>query len=207
MTLRGLYAITDTPLLADGKLLPYAEAALRGGARLLQYRDKSGDAVRRFDEALALAELCARHRATLIINDDVDLAARLGVSLHLGQSDGSLAAARARLGADAIIGATCHAQLELAEQATAEGASYIAFGRFFNSNTKPGAPAADLALLGEARRRFTQPIVAIGGVTQQTAPQLISHGADLIAVIHALFAAQSASEVEDRAGAFAALFD
>ncbi|WP_417705676.1 thiamine phosphate synthase [Pseudomonas sp.] len=204
--LRGLYAITDTPLLAGGKLLPYAEAALVGGARLLQYRDKSGDAARRFDEAQALAELCQRHGAILIINDDLELAARLGVGLHLGQSDGSLATARARLGADVVIGGTCHAQLELAERAASEGVSYIAFGRFFNSNTKPGAPAATMELLDEARARFAQPIVAIGGVTLGTAPGLIARGASMVAVIHALFAADSATEVEDRARAFAALF-
>ncbi|WP_119695315.1 thiamine phosphate synthase [Ectopseudomonas oleovorans] len=206
MSLRGLYAITDTPLLADGKLLPYTEAALRGGARLLQYRDKSGDAGRRLDEAQALAELCKQHDATLIINDDLELAARLNVGLHLGQGDGSLAAARARLGEDAVIGGTCHAQLELAERAVAEGASYIAFGRFFNSHTKPGAPAATVELLDEARARFAQPIVAIGGVTQETAPGLIARGASMVAVIHALFAADSTTEVEDRARAFAALF-
>ncbi|AVO54122.1 thiamine phosphate synthase [Ectopseudomonas mendocina] len=204
--LRGLYAITDTPLLADGKLLPYSEAALRGGARLLQYRDKSGDAGRRLDEAQALAELCKRYDATLIINDDLELAARLNVSLHLGQGDGSLAAARARLGEDAVIGGTCHAQLELAERAVAEGASYIAFGRFFNSHTKPGAPAATVELLDEARARFAQPIVAIGGVTLETAPGLIARGASMVAVIHALFAADSTTAVEDRARAFAALF-
>lgn len=207
MSLRGLYAITDTPLLAGGRLLPYAEAALEGGARLLQYRDKSADAVRRLDEAQALAELCARHGATLIVNDDLELAARLGVGLHLGQGDGSLAAARVRLGDAAVIGGTCHARLELAERAVAEGASYIAFGRFFDSHTKPGAPAATVELLDEAKSRFALPIVAIGGVTLATAPQLIARGASLVAVIHALFAADSAAEVEDRARAFAALFD
>ena len=67
--LRGLYAITDSQLLAGGKLLPYVEAALQGGARLLQYRDKSGDTARRLDEAQALQDLCARYDATLIIND------------------------------------------------------------------------------------------------------------------------------------------
>ena len=141
MKLRGLYAITDSQLLDDGRLLPYVEAALRGGARLLQYRDKSSDQARRLREAESLRELCERHGAQLIVNDDAELAARLGVGLHLGQTDGSLSAARALLGRQAIIGATCHAQLELAEQAVAEGASYVAFGRFFNSSTKPGAPA------------------------------------------------------------------
>ncbi|MNZ61213.1 Thiamine-phosphate synthase [compost metagenome] len=205
-TLRGLYAITDSQLLADGRLLPYVEAALKGGAKLLQYRDKSEDAARRLRQAEALRELCLRHGAQLIINDDAELAARLGVGVHLGQSDGSLAAARALLGRDAIIGATCHAQLELAEQARQEGASYIAFGRFFDSQTKPGAPAATPELLEQARARFRLPIVAIGGVTLDNAPQLIARGASMVAVIHALFAAENAAEVERRARAFSQLF-
>jgi len=206
MKLRGLYAITDSQLLADGKLLPYVEAALKGGARLLQYRDKSSDEARRLREAEALRELCARHGAQLIINDDAELAARLGVGLHLGQGDGSLAAARALLGRKAIIGATCHARLDLAEQAIREGASYVAFGRFFDSNTKPGAPAASLELLAQARQLAGLPIVAIGGVTLDNAPSLIAHGASLVAVIHALFSAENAAEVERRAHAFSALF-
>jgi thiamine-phosphate pyrophosphorylase len=206
MKLRGLYAITDSQLLAGGKLLPYVEAALKGGVRLLQYRDKSSDEARRLREAEALRELCARHGAQLIINDDAELAARLGVGLHLGQGDGSLAAARALLGRKAIIGATCHARLDLAEQAIREGASYVAFGRFFDSNTKPGAPAASLELLAQARQLAGLPIVAIGGVTLDNAPSLIAHGASLVAVIHALFSAENAAEVERRAHAFSALF-
>ena len=205
MKLRGLYAITDSELL-KGKLLPYVEAALKGGATLLQYRDKSSDDARRLREAEALRELCNRHGAALIINDDAELAARLGVGLHLGQGDGSLSAARALLGRQAIIGGTCHAQLELAEAAAREGASYVAFGRFFNSNTKPGAPAADVELLAAAQAKINLPIVAIGGVTLDNAPELIAHGASMVAVVHGLFGADSAAEVERRARAFSALF-
>ncbi len=204
--LRGLYAITDSQLLAGGRLLPYVEAALAGGARLLQYRDKSEDAGRRLREAEALQALCRQHGAQLIINDDLELAARLGAGLHLGQEDGSLSAARALLGREAIIGATCHARLELAEQARRDGASYLAFGRFFNSMTKPGAPAATPELLVEAKARFNLPLVAIGGVTLDNAPGLIARGASLVAVIHALFAAPNAAEVERRAHAFSQLF-
>lgn len=204
--LHGLYAITDSTLLADGRLLPYAEAALKGGARLLQYRDKSDNAARRLREAEAMRDLCHRHGAQLIINNDAELAARLDVGLHLGQEDGSLSAARALLGRRAIIGATCHARLDLAEQAIDEGASYVAFGRFFDSNTKPGAPAATPEMLEQARQRFSQPITVIGGVTLKNAPDLIARGASLVAVVHALFAADSASEVERRARAFSELF-
>ncbi|VXC50627.1 Thiamine-phosphate synthase [Pseudomonas sp. 9AZ] len=205
MKLRGLYAITDSELL-KGKLLPYVEAALKGGARLLQYRDKSSDEARRLREAEALRELCNRYGAALIINDDAELAARLGVGLHLGQGDGSLSVARALLGRKAIIGGTCHAQLELAEAAAKEGASYVAFGRFFNSTTKPGAPAADAELLTAAKAKINLPIVAIGGVTLDNAPELIAHGASMVAVVHGLFGADSAAEVERRARAFSALF-
>ena len=204
--LRGLYAITDSQLLADGKLLPYVEAALKGGALLLQYRDKSTDAGRRLNEAQALQALCAQYGAALIINDDLELAAHLGVGLHLGQSDGSLGAARKRLGPHAIIGATCHAQLELAATAAANGASYLAFGRFFNSQTKPGAPSATTELLQQARADFALPLAAIGGITLARAPALISHGASLIAVINDLFAAEDASSVEQRARGFSQLF-
>ncbi|WP_167142594.1 thiamine phosphate synthase [Pseudomonas sp. OTU750018] len=205
MKLRGLYAITDSELL-KGKLLPYVEAALKGGATLLQYRDKSSDEARRLREAEALRELCNRYGAALIINDDAELAARLGVGLHLGQGDGSLSVARALLGRKAIIGGTCHAQLELAEAAAKEGASYVAFGRFFNSNTKPGVPAADAELLTAAKAKINLPIVAIGGVTLDNAPELIAHGASMVAVVHGLFGADSAAEVEHRARAFSALF-
>lgn len=205
MKLRGLYAITDSQLLA-GKFLQYVEAALDGGVTLLQYRDKSDDEARRLREAEALQRLCQRYKTQLIINDDAELAARIGVGVHLGQTDGPLTPARALLGRQAIIGSTCHARLELAEQAASEGASYVAFGRFFNSNTKPGAPTASLELLDQARPRLSLPICAIGGITLENAAPLVAHGADLLAVIHGLFGADSAQEVTRRARAFNALF-
>ena len=204
--LRGLYAITDSQLLADGRLLPYVKAALQGGVRLLQYRDKSAATNQRLREADALQELCSRYGAQLIINDDAELAAQIGAGLHLGQEDGSLAVARALLGRHAVIGATCHARLELASQAQAEGASYVAFGRFFQSQTKPGAVLATPELLRQARQQLSVPIAAIGGISLDTAPDLIGQGADLLAVIHALFAAPDAAEVERRARAFSDLF-
>ena len=201
MKLRGLYAITDSQLLA-GKWMPYIEAALDGGLTLLQYRDKSSDEARRLREAEALRDMCARYNAHLIINDDAELAARLGVGVHLGQTDGPLTPARALLGRQAIIGSTCHSQIELGEQAAKEGASYVAFGRFFNSSTKPGAPTATLDVLDEARARIKLPICAIGGITLDNAAPLIDHGADLLAVVHGLFGAESPQEVTRRARAF-----
>ncbi|MGF6394477.1 thiamine phosphate synthase [Pseudomonas plecoglossicida] len=205
MKLRGLYAITDSQLLA-GRFLSHVEAALEGGVCLLQYRDKTDDAARRLREAEALMKLCERYGTRLIINDDAELAARLGVGVHLGQTDGPLTPARALLGRHAIIGSTCHAELDLARQAASEGASYVAFGRFFNSVTKPGAPAANVELLEQARAQVSLPIAVIGGITLDNAAPLVAHGADLLAVIHGLFGADSAQQVTRRARAFNALF-
>ena len=205
MKLRGLYAITDSQLLA-GRFLSHVEAALEGGVCLLQYRDKSDDAARRLREAEGLMKLCERYGTQLLINDDAELAARLGVGVHLGQTDGPLTPARALLGRQAIIGSTCHASLDLAAQAASEGASYVAFGRFFNSVTKPGAPAANVQLLEQARAQVKLPIAVIGGITLDNAAPLVAHGADLLAVIHGLFGADIAQEVTRRARAFNALF-
>jgi len=193
MKLRGLYAITDSQLLA-GKFLSYVEAALDGGVTLLQYRDKGSDESRRLREATELLKLCERYKTRLIINDDADLAARLDVGVHMGQTDGSLTDARGLLGHKAM-----------AEKAKTEGASYIAFGRFFNSNTKPGAPAIELDVLRQARARFHLPIAVIGGITLENAPPLVEHGADLLAVVHGLFGAENTQEVTRRARAFNAL--
>lgn len=203
--LHGLYAITDSILLADGRLLPFCEAALRGGARLLQYRDKSKDAKKRLREADALRNLCEKHGARLVINDDLPLAKQLACDVHLGQSDGSLIAARQQLGQSAIVGATCHHHLHLATKAIADGASYTAFGRFYSSQTKPGESLASPALLQHAQH-LGRPAVAIGGITLDNAQPLIAAGAAMIAVIHALFAASSPTEVERRASAFTQLF-
>ena len=204
MKLRGLYAITDSQLLA-GKFLQYVEAALDGGLTLLQYRDKSNDENRRLREAETLKTLCDRYKAHLIINDDTELAARLGVGVHLGQTDGPLTPARALLGRQAIIGSTCHDQIDLAEQAAKEGATYVAFGRFFTSSTKPGAAPAPLEVIDQARTRLNLPICVIGGITLDNAAPLVERGADLLAVVHGLFGADSTQEVTRRARAFNAL--
>lgn len=206
MKLRGLYAITDGQLLA-GRFLSYVEAALDGGVTLLQYRDKSGDEARRLREASELLKLCERYKTRLIINDDAELAARLGVGVHLGQNDGSLPDARALLGHRAVVGATCHGSLELARKAKADGATYVAFGRFFTSHTKPDAPAVPLDLLNQVRASVNLPIAVIGGITVENAPPLVEHGADLLAVVHGLFGVETAAEVTRRARAFNALLN
>jgi thiamine-phosphate pyrophosphorylase len=185
-----LYAITDSQLLPGKKLLSGVEAALKGGCRYIQYRDKSGDSAKRLADATQLLVLCNQYQANLIINDDVQLAHRIGAhGVHLGQGDGDVVAARALLGEKTIIGVTCHDSLALAEKAIDEGANYIAFGRFFPSNTKPDARPAPLSLLGEARVKFPLiTIAAIGGITLANAYSVKAAGADLVAVCNDVFA-------------------
>jgi thiamine-phosphate pyrophosphorylase len=186
-----LYAITDSQLLPGDKLFEAVAAALNGGCKLVQYRDKTTDHARRLSEAKSLLALCQRHQAQLIINDDVSLARDSGAQgVHLGQGDTSPVAARIILGSSAIIGVTCHDSLSLAEQAINNTANYIAFGRFFSSHTKPGAGHAPISLISEARQQFPNtPIVVIGGITPENGKQLLDAGADMLAVCHSLFAA------------------
>lgn len=188
-----LYAITDSHLMPDETLFAGVEAALKGGCKYVQYRDKSTNTEQRLHDAKALLMLCNNYNANLIINDDVQLAYHIGAQgVHLGQGDGDAKAARALLGTAAIIGVTCHDSLTLAQQAIDDGATYIAFGRFFSSNTKPDARPAPLSLLTEARTKFPNTmIVAIGGITIDNAPHVLRAGADMIAVCHSLFAAKT----------------
>ncbi|MCC4310256.1 MAG: thiamine phosphate synthase [Alcanivorax sp.] len=193
---RGLYAITDPRLTPGDSMLSAAEAALRGGASMLQYRDKHADTATRRHRAARLALLCQDHGALFIVNDDAALAAEVEADgVHLGQSDGAVDSARRLLGSDKLIGVSCHGRLELAQKAADEGADYLALGRFFDSRTKPEAPPATLETLRRARRRFHQPLVAIGGVNAHNAGQLIEAGADAVAVIHALFGLADPADV------------
>lgn len=187
-----LYAITDSQLLSGDTLFTAVTAALKGGCKLVQYRDKSSDRSRRLHEAKTLRALCVQHQAQLIINDDVELAQQSGAhGVHVGQDDTSAIAARLILGSSAIIGVTCHDSLALAQQAIKDSANYIAFGRFFPSSTKPDARPAPISLISEARSKFgNTPIVVIGGITLGNGKQLLDAGADMLAVCHSLFAAE-----------------
>ncbi|MGD8742887.1 MAG: thiamine phosphate synthase [Granulosicoccaceae bacterium] len=202
--LRGLYVITDDALAGE-RVAEQVEAALRGGARLVQYRSKQGTPSQREQQARAVLATCHAHGVPLLVNDDPQLAKTIGADgVHLGQSDVKLAAARELLGPGAIIGVTCHASVELAVHAAQGGASYVAFGRFFPSQTKPGAPPADINVLREAKARLTIPICAIGGITPANAPALLEAGADLLAVIHGVF---GQPDIEAAARCYAKLFD
>ncbi len=200
--IRGLYAITPDTDNSE-QLIEQVSAALDGGARILQYRNKGNDAVRRLWQANILKSLAQSRGALFIVNDDVALAEAIRADgVHLGRDDDAIAAARARLGDGAIIGASCYNSLELARSAVAAGASYVAFGAVFASGTKPGAVHAPLSLFADAAS-LGVPRVAIGGITHDNAGQVVAAGADAIAVIGGLF---DGDGIAERAATLAALY-
>ncbi len=187
--IHGLYAISDPNLITDDKLFYCIEQAILGGVRVLQYRNKSASKNLQYQQAHELRALCKHYDVCFIINDDPHLAYSVQADgVHVGKEDGKIADARHILGDQAIIGVSCYNRLENAHNAIAQGADYIAFGRFFPSKTKPHALQADVNLLQQARTQLPIPIVAIGGINRDNAPQLIQYGADSIAVINDLFA-------------------
>ncbi|WP_336367321.1 thiamine phosphate synthase [Marinobacter sp. C2H3] len=201
----GLYAITDSRLCPPDQLVTAVEAAVGGGAVMVQYREKQAPAPEKLRQARDLSAVCRAGGALFLINDDPELARRVNADgVHVGQDDESAAAARQRLGEHAVIGVTCHGRLALAEAARGNGADYVAFGRFYTSGTKPDAPEADLSVLSNARP-LGLPVCAIGGITIDNGAPLIQAGADLLAVVGGLFGGRP-DEIEQRARAFSRLF-
>jgi thiamine-phosphate pyrophosphorylase len=187
--LRGLYFVTPE---SEAGRTGLVAAALRGGARLVQYRDKSGQSDSRLREARILLAMCREAGALFLVNDDVELCRAIGADgVHLGEDDAGITDARARLGPGYLIGASCYNDLGCAHAAADAGADYVAFGSVFPSPTKPNARRVDLHLLRRACRELRVPVCAIGGITPKNAAPVIAAGADMIAVI------QSISEAAD----------
>lgn len=186
--LRGLYVITPEGL-ATADLLSRTESALSGGAALVQFRAKSLAAEAAREQALALRDLCRKWRIPFIVNDQLELALAIGADgVHLGRGDGDIAAARAAIGTR-ILGVSCYDDPRLAALAAREGADYVAIGSVFASATKPGAPRAAIGNIAAAREASGLPVVAIGGIDAANAPLAIAAGADMVAVIDAVFGA------------------
>ena len=201
---RGLYAIADARIVPRARLPAFVASVLRGGAGLLQYRDKEGTFRQRTQYGSALLKICREFHIPCIINDDPELCAHIGADgVHLGILDPEPAAARELLGRKVFIGVSCYADLDRALAAQAAGADYVAFGSFFSSSSKPHAVRAPLQLLRVARRRLSLPIAAIGGITATNGGLLTKAGADLLAVIGEL---ATAAEPEAAAASYRPLF-
>jgi len=202
--MRGLYLVTPNWNDTE-RLLAATEAALRGGAALVQYRHKDADCILRLEQGEALLALCRRHGKPLIVNDHVALCMHLDADgVHVGGTDIAVEHARRLLGPGKIVGASCYGQLDLARAAQAAGASYAAFGGFYPSPVKKYDFVTEPALVTQARAALALPLVVIGGMTPQNAAPLVARGADMVAAITSVYAD---ADAEAAARRFAALFE
>lgn len=201
--MKGLYIVTPDWDDTD-RLVALTDAALTGGAQLVQYRHKTASDALRREQAGKLLALCRRHGRPFVVNDHVDLALELGADgVHLGGGDVPVAQARAALGPDRIVGASCYGSLELADTAVRDGASYLAFGGFYPSRVKVYPVTTPVGIVTEARHRWTLPVVVIGGMTPDNAAPLIEAGADMVAAVSGVYGADDPGAAARR---FAALF-
>lgn len=180
--MRGLYLITnDDPVEL---LLAKLEGAMaNGGIAVLQYRRKKVAKQDQIYEIEYMKAMCAEYGVLFVINDDLEMAVKYGVGVHLGQDDGSIVDAVARLPKGVLIGRSCNNSLELAEQAIADGANYVAFGAIYATDSKPEAGNIGLETLKLAKEKLNVPLCAIGGLTVENSKDVIESGADYCAVI------------------------
>lgn len=202
--MRGLYLVTpdwdDTAALIDA-----TGQALRAGAAMVQYRHKSANPALRREQAAQLLALCRKHDRPFIVNDHVDLCLELGADgVHVGGTDASVAQVRHALGPDRIVGASCYGDRQLARDASAAGASYVAFGGFYPSRVKQYPVTTPAAIVDWARAEIALPCVVIGGMTPDKAAPLVARGAAMVAAISSVY---GAPQIGAAVRAFGELFD
>jgi len=186
--LRGLYAITNGSFGEKKKWLSDIENAIKGGVKIIQYRSKTNDEEFEIRRAGLLKRLCEKHNCILIINDNAVLAKKINADgLHVGKNDISINKAKKILGENSIIGVSCYNDLGRARSAEKNNASYVAFGSFFQSMTKPDAVSADIKILKRAKSELGIPICAIGGINRENAKDVINAGVDMIALMSGIF--------------------
>jgi thiamine-phosphate pyrophosphorylase len=200
---KGLYIVTpdwdDTPML-----LAKTEAALRGGAQLVQYRHKTATAELRREQAARLLEICRRFEKPLVINDFPALCLEIGADgVHVGGTDATVGEIRKMLGDEKIVGASCYGDLQLARDACAAGASYVAFGGFYPSRVKKYEVTTSPDIVALSKSEIQLPAVVIGGMTVENSRPLVQRGADMVAAISSVYMADDA---EKAAREFTALF-
>ena len=182
----GIYAITDNKLTPNKTILQKVELALKGGAKIVQFRDKINEDNKIIDIVKALQKLCTKYNATFVLNDRVELASALGVDgLHIGKNDKSLIKTRDRF--NGIIGVSCYDDINLAKEAQQMGANYVAFGAMFASITKKNAILASINTVKLAKKSIDIPICLIGGIDHQNINKVLTTEPDMIAVVYDIF--------------------
>ncbi len=196
---RGLYAITDAKLIPANRFAETVEAAIKGGAAIIQLREKNENEDEIIRKGKALLEITQKYKAPLIINDSPEIAKKIGADgVHLGGEDKSVKEARKLLGGNAIIGVSCYGEIKSGINAEKAGADYAAFGTPYFTPTKPDRKPTPFEILREAKEKLKIPVFAIGGITPENVVNVLKTGVDGIAVITAIFGQQDAEEAARR---------
>lgn len=195
MNLKGLYAITDDVLTPFETIKDQIEIALQNGVRVLQFRDKKSSDSEVLSICSDLKKLCDSYGALFVLDDRIDIARELGAALHIGKDDISLVEARKSF--DGVIGVSCYGDINRAIEAESNGASYVAFGSFFKSQTKPNSEVVSFDVLVEAKQKLQIPICVIGGINISNIDQFNILKPDMISVVNGIFAGDIAKNCCD----------
>ena len=194
--LKGLYAITDEHLTPDETIFSQVEESLQAGVSIIQYRDKTKTDDEVEETCRGLQALCRKYNALFVIDDRPHLAQKIKADgLHIGKNDITLSEAR-KIFTDGIIGVSCYGSVARAEELEKEGASYVAFGSFFPSPTKPKSGIISTNVLDKAKQRVNVPICAIGGITLENISEIAQHKPEMISVVSAVFKGNIKKNVE-----------
>lgn len=196
-SLNGLYVITDEHLTPDETVHSYVEDALKAGASIVQYRNKTKSDEEVEEVCRTLQGLCRRYDVPFIIDDRPHLAAKIGADgLHIGKNDMPIEEAR-KIFPKGIIGVSCYGSIKKAKEAQKEGADYVAFGSFFASPTKPHSGIISMNVLHKAKEAIDIPICAIGGISQTNIGEIAATRADMISVVSAAFKGNTQENVSN----------
>lgn len=185
--LQGLYAITDEVLTPDTTVVSQVQTALKAGANIVQYRNKTAEDSQIETICRELQSLCKEHEAVFIIDDRPHLAQKINADgLHIGKNDSSLLEAR-KIFTKGIIGVSCYGSIRKAKEAQEEGADYVAFGSFFPSPTKPKSGIISMSVIQKAKEALSIPVCAIGGINSSNIHEIAAHKPDMISVVNDIF--------------------
>lgn len=201
--MKGLYVITDEKLTPYDRILSMVEEALEGGAKLVQLRDKNNSDDFLLDYAVKIRDLCHRYESYFIINDRIQLALKSRADgVHVGEEDENIERVM-ELMKGKIVGVSCYGSVERAKEMEDLEASYVAFGSFYFSPTKPKSKIVPKDIVSQAKKELKIPICVIGGLTVERAKELIDLGADLVAVINDVW---TAKDIKERCKEYSRLF-
>ncbi|MCH8534376.1 MAG: thiamine phosphate synthase [Flavobacteriaceae bacterium] len=193
--LKGIYAITDEILTPNTSIVSQVEAALKGGARIIQLRNKSAQDKDLIKTATQLQALCVKHKATFFINDRVELAQKIGADgVHIGYSDLGVKETRELISPTVLIGVSCYGDIERAKQAIKDGADYVAFGAFYPSKTKPKAAVVDFKVIAQAKKELGVPVCVIGGINEDNIKEIAAYQPDMFSLVSDIFEAKNIQE-------------